>query len=137
MGFNSCRVIVVAICIGFERYHLNTHAFCKQEHTPTHQNHLKPMRIAAKDTPTPHKSYKSASNPCVWQQLHSTHTRAAGGAAAAVVGELFVWSPSVREHLPRTRTASHRTHERIEIELEITFPFAAGRINRTIVIAPP
>ena len=65
MGFKRLVRGFASTCTGFKRYHLKTHtnsnessnkslkthAFCKPEHTPSPANLLKPMCIAAKDTP--------------------------------------------------------------------------------------
>ena len=72
-------------------------------------------------SPTAHKSYKSGENSCVCVSATTPNP----STQAAVAGE-FVWSPSVRKHLPRTRIASPRPPAQTNRN---QFPGYGGRIN--------
>ena len=125
---------VVAICMGFKRYHLKTHAFCKSEYTPIPQNLLKPMRIAAKDTPRHLTNHTKVLETHVYSSNYTQHIHAESEEESEEEPEqspenFSFGAPATGNIFSRTRTASHRTYERIEIE--INFPVTGGRINRT------
>ena len=123
MGFKNCSRDVAAICMGFQvaphKTHANTVAL-QRNRLKTHTYVIKNKRRGARNHPNPKKTQMYSS---------SYHSK-----AAAQEQELFPPTAPAAEEASlhaRAQLRLARTHDRIEIEIEIDFPVSGGRTSRT------